>query len=182
MHLGILRVFSAITLLVLLGSAPQEVPQEVVKPKPVQENTANPPIHLNAKYKVVVDFYFDHESMKKYPKTAEALKKAIQAWEKVIPIAPRIFDSKANPINIPGVIKVKIVAAQHSWNPNLLGWWNHTDGTLYLVGSFLEHNEKQAIVTAAHRAGRHIRFVTLRGIGRSETVPLTPAEILPSRR
>lgn len=39
-----------------------------------------------------------------------------------------------------------------------------------------------AIRVDKKRTGRHIRFVTLRGIGRSETVPLTPAEILPSRR
>ena len=39
-----------------------------------------------------------------------------------------------------------------------------------------------AIQVDKKKAGRHIRFVALRGIGRSETVPLTPAEIFPRRR
>jgi shikimate kinase/3-dehydroquinate synthase len=39
-----------------------------------------------------------------------------------------------------------------------------------------------AIQVDKKKAGRHIRFVALRGIGSSETVPLTPAEIFPRRR
>ena len=40
----------------------------------------------------------------------------------------------------------------------------------------------KAIAVDKKKAGRHIRFVVLRGIGKSGTVSLTPAEIYPSRR
>jgi hypothetical protein len=141
------RVLSVAMMLVLMGGTTGMMPQEE-SPKP-----AHGQIHVDAKHRIVVDFYLHKPHMMKYPKTAFAVSKGFETWGKAIPIVVRTFDSDINPIPREDSIQIKIVGEKAAWNDSVLGWWKHKENTIYLVGPRLESDPAKALHVVVHEIG-----------------------------